>query len=903
MTWDDLRSRVRALFFPRRMEAELQEEMAAHLEAQTRKYIEQGMSTEEARRHACVDFGAFEGAKEECRDSRGISWLTHVAQDLRFALRMVRRAPGITGLIVLVLGLGMGANLATFSVTDAILLRMLPVKEPGSLFRMVGANANAYDTGAGSSYQMYREMQKRTGPFAALMAYQPAATVPIAVRGSEPIRLTQQTVSGNYFSVLGIRPVAGRLISPDDDKTPGQGAVAVISDQLWQTRFDKSERAIGSKLQFGEHAFDIIGVAPAAFFGVEVGKVVDVWTPISMASADTLRNDHLFWLRTLGRLKPGVSIAEAAAPMQAIMNQTMLEDVHQHAPPGTPKQVIDRFLAGMRIKGVPAGGGVSYLRGEYRQPLQIMMCVVALVLLIACSNVANLLLARGRARQQEIVIRLSLGAGRGRILQQLATEGLLLAAVSAGVGLLFAHWGTPVFVQLLTPSTAPAKLPVGLDPRLLVFTAALLFFTVLICGLWPALRLSGTDMHAAIKSGMRLGKMRHGGPRKALVAFQVALSLVLVVGAVLFTRTLENLASSSLGFHPNKVLVTRAVVQGRSGSRDFAPAWNRLLLRVRAFPGVEHASLASGGLFNGDPQLMGVRTTAVKALPSAPVTGLLFVSTGYFRTLGIHFIDGEDFGARDNEAGTPARVIVNQAFVHKFFGQENPLGRRVTKLANAPAWNEIVGIVQDAKYDSLRQGAPPMLYVPYGRIADWMPPQSRPGEAMFLQVEGRANTSSLAQDLRREFGTRFTFGETLGQQQLIDDTLVRERLLASVASLFGGLALLLAALGLYAVVSYAVVQRKQEIAIRIALGASRAAIFGLMLRDLLGMVAVGMVAGILAAAFGGQLARALLFGLAPDDPMTFVFAAALLLGASVVAAAVPVYRAATTDPMTALRYE
>ena len=429
-----------------------------------------------------------------------------------------------------------------------------------------------------------------------------------------------------------------------------------------------------------------------------------------------LRNDHAFWLRTIGRLKPGVTIAQAAAPMQAVMNETMLEDVRQHAPPGTPKQVIERFLAGMRIKGVPAGGGVSSLRGEYRQPLQIMMFLVGLVLLIACSNVANLLIARGRSRQQEIVIRLSLGAGRRRIFQQLTTESLLLAAVSAGVGLLLAHWATPVFVRLLTPSTAPAKLPVGIDLRLLAFTAALALFTVLICGLWPALRLSGTDMYAAIKNGMRLQGTRRGGPRRALVAFQVALSLVLVVGAVLFTRTLQNLASSSLGFHPKQVLVTRIALQGSGGSRDLTPAWNQLLLRVRALPGVEHASLASGGLFTGEPQLIGVRTTATKALPSAPVTGLLFVSTGYFRTLGIQLVNGEDFEARDNESGAPARVIVNEAFVREFFGNENPLGRRVTKLANAPIWTKIVGVVQDAKYDSLRQGAPPMLYVPFGQI-------------------------------------------------------------------------------------------------------------------------------------------------------------------------------------------
>ena len=328
-----------------------------------------------------------------------------------------------------------------------------------------------------------------------------------------------------------------------------------------------------------------------------------------------------------------------------------------------------------------------------------------------------------------------------------------------------------------------------------------------------------------------------------------------------------------------------------------------LFRSVRTLPGVEQASLSSGGLFTGEPALAGIRTTASKALPADPVTGQLFVSTGYFQTLNIRFLKGRDFEPGDSDSGAPMCAVVNEAFVRKFFGNENPLGRQLTKLANAPVWTQIVGIVKDAKYSSLRENPPPMIYVPYGRIADWIPPQGHPGESMFLQVRGHQGPSLLAADLRREISERFTIGEVSRQQQLIDDTLVRERLLATVASLFGGLALLLAALGLYGIMSYAVIQRRQELGIRMALGASPSAILGLVLRDSAGIVGVGAIAGILAAGFTTHLARTLLFGLAPGDPAAFVSAAALLLAASLAAAFIPAYRAAETDPMIALRHE
>ncbi len=903
MNWDDLRLRIRALFRKQRVESELEDEIRSHIELQTRKYVEGGMSADQARQRARLDFGHLETAKEECRDARRVTAFANLLQDLQYAARIFRRAPGFTGLIVLMLALAIGANVAIFSVMNAVLLRLLPVKDPGSLFRTVRASGNAGDLGVGSSYKVFQQTRDRTRQLADLMAYQATEERPVSTDHSGRERLMQQTVSGNYFQVLGVRPVFGRLISPTDDRKPGQHPVAVISYRLWKRKFDKSPNAIGSKLDFGDQIFNVIGVAPPEFFGVEVGKVVDVWTPIAMAPLENLRNDHMFWLQTIGRLHRGVTIAQAAAPAQAVVNEVMLEDVRQHAPPGTPKQVIDRFLAGMRIKGVPAGGGISYLRNQYQKPLQIMIAVVALVLIIACTNVANLLIAKGSARQQEIAIRLSLGAGRRRVLQQLITESFILAVISAGVGLLLAHWATPLLVRLLTPSSEPAQLATMLDMRLLVFTGILALLTVGVCGVLPAVRLAGTDMHTALKNGPRLTGGKHGLTRQVLVASQIALSLVLVIGAILFTRALVNLVSSYLGFDPASVLVTRITFRHPGDEKTLFPAWNELLRGVRALRGVEAASLSSASLFSGDPPLAGIRTNTAKPLPSDPTAGVLFVSTGYFQTLGIHFAAGHDFEQRANNPGSSTPAIVNEAFARKFFGSENPLGLKLTKMANAPDWTEIVGIVRDAKFSSLRESAPPMVYIPYARIAEWIIPQAHPGLSMSLQVRGYQGLSSLDSDLRQEAGSQFTIGNITRQQQLIDDTLVRERLLASVASLFGALSLFLAALGLYGIMSYAVAQRRQELGIRMALGAGPRAILSLMLRDSATVVTAGTLSGILLAAFASRLTKAFLYGLAPNDPATFVAASLVLLTASLVAGLIPSYRASKIDPTVALRNE
>ncbi len=447
----------------------------------------------------------------------------------------------------------------------------------------------------------------------------------------------------------------------------------------------------------------------------------------------------------MGRLHTGVSIATAAAPIQAVMNEVMLEDVRQHAPPGTPKSVIDRFLAGMRVKGVPAAGGISYLRRQYRESLQLVMALVSMVLLIACTNVANLLLAKGTARQQEIAIRLSLGAERRHILQQLTTESILLTFVSTALGVLVAHWAAPVFIHMLTPANQPAKLAIGLDVRLLAFTGLVAFVTVVVSGLIPALHLAKADVVGPLKGGKHLTGGKSGSQRRVLVAAQIALSLVLVIGAALFSRTLANLLSSPLGFAPAKVFAARLTLP-RPGDEEamFPVAWAELLGRVRAMPGVESASLTSAALFDDPPHWIGLRTTARQSTPADPTAVILFVSPDYFRTLGIQLVEGRDFEDRDSQRNSPAIAIVNRAFARKFFGQEDPIGRKLTKLADAPNWTQIVGVARDAKFAGLRNPAPPVLYEPYGQMASWIPPQAHPGFAMIVQLQANRGITSVA---------------------------------------------------------------------------------------------------------------------------------------------------------------
>lgn len=903
MRWTDVRLRLRAIFHRERMENDLQDELAEHLELETRKHLAAGLLLEEAQKRARASFGGFEQVKEECRDRRGIRSLTDMVQDVSYALRSFRRTPGFTATVVLMLAVGIAANTAIFSVVDAVLLKMLPVRDPGALFRVVRASASADDVGNAVSYQMFGKMKSRVEPLAALMAYQLPQKTAVSIGRSEGQYLEHQAVTGNYFELLGIRPVLGRFMKAGEDKGSGSYPVAVISSNLWTSRFHRSPDVLGKTLRLNNRAFEVIGVAPPQFFGVEVGAIVDVWTPVSMAPLSELNDDHFTSLQLMGRRKSGITLSQAVAPLQAVWKEAMEQDARMHAPPGTPRQVIDQFLAGTKLKGEQAGGGISYLREQYRRPLEMVMCLVALVLLITCMNVANLMIARGSSRQREIAVRLSLGAGRFRLLRQLMTESVLLALVSGTLALLISHWAAPFISRSLGHADSPAELFVPIDIRLLSFTAAVVLLAVVIFGLFPALRFSKADIHLSLKSGVHLTLSGRRKTGRALVVSQVAFSFVLLVGSLLFTRTLWNLMSSSIGFNPHDVVVSDLVLKDSKPPAKYFPIWEELLRSISQLPGVQACSLSSSALFSGSPRMLGVRVTEPAGRPADPVSDFLAVSGDYFQTIGIPLRAGRSFKAEDQDSSSPAVTIVNQAFARKFFGDIDPLGKKMTKLANAPEWTEIVGVVADTKFNSIREPAPPMFYVPYERITDWFPPQTRPGYSLWMQVRGRQTTASLANYLRRQFGNVFTLQQITPQDKLIKDTLTAERLLAEVSSLFGGLALVLTALGLYGIMSYAVAMRRQEIGIRMALGAAPNNVLALIMMDAVAVLVIGLLIGAPAALVSTRAIGNLLYGLAPNGWITFAVAAAVLTIASLLAAFIPAYKATQTDPAIALKYE
>jgi predicted permease len=643
--------------------------------------------------------------------------------------------------------------------------------------------------------------------------------------------------------------VAGRLIAPVDGEVAGRDAVAVISTRLWKQAFGGGVSAVGSSLTVDGRTFNVIGVAPAAFFGVEVGKVVDVWTPVSMAPLDQLRNEHAFWLLPMGRLHPDVTIEQAAAPMQAIVDQVMLEDVRQHAPPNTPRAVIDKFLGDTKIKGVAAGGGIAPLRQQYGQALRVVMALVIVLVLIACTNVANIRVARETGRQQEIILRLSLGAGPGRLVRQLFVETTLLACISVVLGGLVSRLTVPLFVAMLEPSKSPAELSIPLDFRLLLFAALLALTTVLATGLVPALHLLRFDPFGSLRSRTSLAVGRTGRIRKVLVAAQIALSLVLVVGAALFSQTLTNLLSIPLGFSTADILTARLTLPRTGDEQTSSPgSWTQLLQRARTLPGGVSVALSSVTLFDGEPPYIGLRTDARQETPRAPTAALVFVSAEFFQTLGIEVTHGTAFDERSFRPNAPAVVVVNESFAKKFFGSQDPLSHKVSRIADSANWHEIVGVVRDMRVANVRGTSPPIVFVPYTAMAAWVAPQGHPGFAMTLYVEGRQKASMLLLELQHLIGSQYKVEGVSEQQRFINDTLIRERLLQRIAALFGTLSLVLAGLGLYAVMNYSILQRRQEIGVRIALGADPGRIVRSLMKDAGALVFLGTAAGILIAA-------------------------------------------------------
>ena len=892
-------SRIRALL-GRRAERELDDELQFHLEQQVQEYLAAGMPRAEAVLAARRAIGGLALVKEECREARGGAWLMDAGRDVRYALRTLRRSPGFAMAAILTLALGIGANTAVFRIADTVLLKMLPVSDPERLVQILEPPVLGNVYRDATSFVIYREMQAAAAPYLDLAGEAQFNSTRAIVNGVS-IPAERRWVTGNYFAVLGVRAALGRTFDPSIDNEIGRHPEAVISYAFWKRSFHLDPSAIGRTLQIGKEQYRIIGVAEPGFFGLVVGVIVDVWTPVIMRPEQQLRNRGIILLRTVGRLKPGVSAEQAQGPLDAWYQRMIADWMRTGTNSSRDLPGLLARVPQLHLKMEPMARGISKLRNDYGEPIEIVFAVVAVVLLLACGNVASLLLARAGARQREMAVRVSLGAGRMRLVRQLLTESLLLAGAAAVLGALAAVWTAPAIVRMLAPEDAPVHLPLAIDWRMLAFTALMSIATAVAFGIAPALRASKVEVHAALKSGARLAGGRAARQGRWLVGLQMALSLVLLVASGLFVRTLLNLKALNPGFDRRNLLLAEVHSDSPETGARLALAWQEALRRTAAIPGVESASASIGGPFGGASMSGPARVQGETDSAHLEMNWFIPISTNFFHTLDGRVAMGRDFEARDYEPGAPCVAIVSETMARHHFGNANPLGRKFEGLPMSCSPSiEIVGVAADMKFDSLRKAPPPLIYVPYPQFDGSTP------RIMTIELRARRDTLSLGPALRRELAASngsFGLTDVLTETKLVDDTLIRERLLATVGSFFGLIALLLAALGLYGTVGYAVSRRTQEIGIRMALGARQGQVLRMILAEAFRPVVVGAAAGAIGAVFAARLVTSLLFGVGPRDPSAILGPAALLAVTSLAAAFVPALRACRAAPVEALRNE
>jgi predicted permease len=907
--FSDLRVRFRSLFRRTAVTQEIDQELQFHLDQQMEKYLRSGLTPEQARRRLRMEFGGLTQLQEDCHEAKGVSFVEHIGQDVRYALRMFGRTPGFTAVVVITLALGIGANTAVFSLINAALLKMLPVKDPQQLVQFIKIRPTDGEID-GFSYPEFERFRRETQTFSGLLGFASLGDVNVEVNGHGEIA-NGQLVSSNYFSTLGVSAILGRTIQPADDQS---STVAVISYKYWRERLAADPAVVGEKILINNYPFTIIGVTPPEFFGLQPGQPIDVSVPLKMIAP--LRPEYamigtpydvLTWparsaFLVMGRLQPGVTALTAAARMEPSFRNAMNDEAMAIAGTvlDTPRERENRQKA--RLQLTAGGRGLAALRERFSKPLWILMAAVGLLLLIACANVATLLLARAQFRQHEMAARLVLGARRLRLMQQLITEGILLALAGGVLGIILAFWASGSLMAVMKHMGTPIVLSVQPDLRVLGFTLVISVLTAILFGLIPAWRLVRTDMGLSPNvrgAGQSVGRSH---TTKALIALQVAASLVLMVGAGLLVRSLQNLKNFYPGFRTDNVLLfdVNARLLGYTVPQTNA-LYRRLIDQIDALPGIRRTSFSmnspfSGGFGEASPTIEGYQP----ASGSAPlITGLNTLGPHYFETLETPVLLGRDFTGYDS-ANAPKVAIINQRLAHDIFGDTSPIGRRLSipTFAGDKSWYSIVGVVADAKSEDLREAVKPMIYVPTeqtvvpaGVTFEVRTARDAAAEApgvlrAVAQVDGRLSLSGM---------------KTLSDQ--MDDSLLQERLVASLAGLFGILAVLLASVGLYGVMAYTVSRKTNEIGIRIALGSGRIQIAGMILREALLMVLAGLVLGIPAALATARLMRSQLYGLGPYDPMTLLFAVGLMTGVAVLACYPPATRAMRIDPMAALRYE
>jgi predicted permease len=896
----------RRLLFPWKrgqLDRDLDEEMRFHMEmrldnAEAPSGI--GGLPDEARRKARVAFGNATLWREICREVWGWSSIERLLQDLRYAARMLRHAPGFTTVAVLSVALGIGANTAIFSLIDTVLLRMLPVHEPEQLFFV--ENVGARGGGGSPPYPCFEEFRERNHYFSGLSAFT-ADNMRIAIDG-RPEQIMGQFASGNYFATLGVKAWIGRTFGPPDDSVIGKGGpdgpLGVISYSYWQRRFGMSPSVLGKVIQVNNAPVTIVGVTPPEFFGLQPGLQVDLTVPMMLADAEMLREKASWWFNAAGRLKAGASAGPARAELDGIFQAFMNQPSESGKFSGSSEMRHDYFD---HVELTPAARGLDRLRRQFSKPLLVLMAFVGLVLLIACANVANLLLARTSARGREFAVRLALGAGRARLMRQVLTESLLLVGIGGLLGLLFANWAAQMLAAFFATGQNHIALDLHFDLRVLGFTAGIALLTGLLFGLAPAFRATQVNPGPALKEQGR--GLVGGRPRLALssllVVSQVALSLVLLIGAGLFVRSLRNLKNLDAGFRPDGVLTMRVKPnEAVYTAARRSSLWREVLDRVSHVPGVRSASLSALSPLSGLER--GVLIAVPGYVPRSQrdtAISLNQVTAGYFDTMGIAVLLGRAFTDGDVQSA-PRVALVNETAARFYFGGRNPIGAsvRFPFRKNTSAY-QIIGVVKDSRHNSLREEVPRLIYLPVFQGLDSL-------TSLTVAIRAAGDPTALASAVRAQIssaGPDILITDVITLARQVDQTLLEERLVSTLAGFFGLLALLLASIGLYGTMSYSVVRRTNEIGIRMALGASRSGVVWLVLRDTLLMIAAGMAIGIPAAIGGARYIQSELYGLKPADAVSLVSASLLLTMVAVLAGYLPALRASRVDPMAALRDE
>jgi putative ABC transport system permease protein len=879
--------RFRSLFHRGEVEQELNDELQYHIEQKTEQYIAQGMSAVDARRAALRDMDGLEQHKEECRDMRGVGFIEDFLKDVRFGVRQLRRNPGFTIVAVITLALGIGASTAVFSVIDAVVLRSVPYLHPSRLVSIQMSNPKHPGVTSGFSYPNFFDFRRENRVFAHMVTYHDNQ---FTLTGSgRPLHLDGEVVSWDLFRLLGVGQALGRGFLPAEESAGTH--VVVLSHDLWLSRFAGNQNIVGQTAMLDEHRYTIVGVAPRGFTFPPADSSIQLWTTIATDAEAAPGYQPLTeqrgadMLPVIARLKPGVTISQARAELDLIAQALAKEypDTNSSSTATLVQPELDRLV------------------GSTRRPLMILMGAVGLLLLIACANIASLLLARTATREREIAVRTALGAGRGRVVRQLFTECLSLSSGGSAAGILIAA----IALRGLIPLEAngiPRLTQAGIDWLVLAFAVGVAVATAVIFGIVPARQAGQLELTASLKEGSRASASSNERLRGALVVAQITLSLTLVAGAGLLMASFFNLQNSNLGMRTDHLLTFRfSLPEAQYNQARQVNFYDRFLDRLRSLPGVKEAAGVWPLPLSGDTATIAfdIQERPVRASPW-PVANMAFVTPSYFAAAGVPLLEGRFFTDRDN-AKSPPVVIVDKAFARKFFPGEDPLGKRIEPGASTGAggdsMHEIVGVVGNTKLSVLSVGPKPIYYLPYRQLP-WMPPP--------VIVRTAVPPRSIESTVRREMAAldpEVPLYEVRTMDDLLSLEIVSPRFHALLLGSFAGIAVLLTMVGLYGVISYSVARRTREIGVRLALGASHSAIVSTIVKRALTLVAIGVLLGAGAAIVMSQVLRSMLYGIAPLNPAVFFLAAFLVCVIGLFAALIPARRATKVDPIAALRHE